>query len=131
MLKQMVCAVALVAATAAAAEDFSAGKLEYDAACAACHGAGGKGDGAFAELLTVKVPDITTLSARNEGKFPTLAVMQIIDGRTGVRGHGGPMPIWGDSFRASIGDQAGPYGAEQLVRARVLELVLYIQSLQE
>jgi hypothetical protein len=53
-------------------------------------------------------------------------VTSIIDGRRPVPGHGGPdMPVWGDAFKAS---QAG--GDEAAVKARIDELVRYIESLQ-
>jgi hypothetical protein len=41
------------------------------------------------------------------------------------------MPIWGARYKAEQGGKYGPYGGEMAVRARVLELVFYVQSLQE
>lgn len=119
----------MISANAGAADE--AGKSEYMALCATCHGESGQGDGPFAELLTVPVPDLTTIAARNDGAFPMLDVIQIIDGRTGVRGHGTSMPLWGSRFSTQIGESAGPYGAELLVRGRILSLAYYLESIQQ
>lgn len=106
------------------------GKSEYMNACAACHGASGAGDGPFAGFLKTEVPALTGLSAANDGEFPMLQVIHMIDGRQGVRGHGGPMPIWGNRF-AEDTDESGPYGAETVVRGRILSLAYYLESLQK
>jgi len=140
----------IVAATAAAAQD-DPGRAEYLNACAACHGSDGQGAGEVAQYLTVEVPDLTRLAANNDGVFPLLEVIHVIDGRSGVRGHGtefpvwgtglrmtdrgdrgsdDEMPVWGDVFRAHIGEFAGPFGAETIVRGRVLNLALYLESIQ-
>ncbi|MGC9420488.1 MAG: c-type cytochrome, partial [Rhodovulum sp.] len=104
---------------------------EYIQACAACHGESGVGDGPLAELMTVPMPNLTQLSATNDGAFPMLAVIQIIDGRTGVRGHGYPMPVWGDRFKAEAESSRGEYGAELMVRGRVLAIAQYLESVQQ
>ena len=41
-----------------------AGKIEYMNHCAACHGESAVGDGPLAELMTVPVPDLTQVSAK-------------------------------------------------------------------
>ena len=128
-------AVALIAlsfASVVAAEDNLVGRSGFETACAVCHGASGQGDGEFAKVLTVRPPDLTGLSAANSGEFPYLKVFQIVDGRTTIQAHGVPiMPIWGDYFTREIGGSAGPFGTELLVRARIVALVDYVQSLQK
>jgi len=106
------------------------GKAEYMNACASCHGESGAGDGPLAELMTVAVPSLTGLSAANDGVFPMLKVIHTIDGRQGTRGHGYPMPVWGSRFEAELEDM-GPYGAEAVVRGRVLSIAYYLESIQE
>lgn len=106
------------------------GKSEYMGACATCHGKSGKGDGPFAELLTIKVPALTGLSAANDGEFPMLKVIQTIDGRQGVRGHGTPMPVWGNRFSQEL-EAEGPYGGEAIIRGRILSIAYYLESIQE
>jgi len=110
----------------------AASETEYLNSCAACHGASGRGDGNLVNFLTVKPTDLTKLSANNDGKYPFLEVFQVIDGRSMVSGHGErDMPVWGRRYQEDIGETYGPYGGEIAVRARVLELVYYIQSIQE
>jgi len=111
---------------------------EFRISCVSCHGVGGKGDGHMAQFLTVKPTDLTALAKNNNGQYPGivpgiypfLRVFQIIDGRTQVSGHGErAMPVWGDRY---MRPDAGPPGVQEAaVRARVLELVYYIQSIQQ
>ena len=126
--KTMLMPVLLVIASAVQAED--AGKAEYMNACASCHGKSGAGDGPFAEFMTIDVPSVTGLSAANDGQFPMLTVIHTIDGRQGVRGHGGPMPIWGARFSEEL-QNTGSYGVEPIVRGRILSLAYYLESIQE
>lgn len=107
------------------------GKTEYMVACAVCHGESGLGNGPFAELMNVEVPGVTGMAAANDGTFPFLETLMIVDGRTGVRGHGGPMPVWGDRYERDALEQAGVYGAELIVRGRLLALVEYLESIQQ
>lgn len=130
------CVLVMVSPAAAGGNDVAAGAAEYKVACYNCHGEGGKGDGPMARFLTVKPADLTMIAKKNNGKFPFLDVFQTIDGRAVVKAHGdGPMPIWGDRYIAQSG-AAGvePYKswtAEPFVRARILELTYYIQSIQQ
>lgn len=104
------------------------GKTEYQHSCATCHGTEGKGDGPTASLLKVKPADLTQLSKKYNGSFPFWRVYKVIDGRQVVRGHGtSEMPIWGAQFQMGT---AGA-GAEAFVRGRILQLVYYLQSLQQ
>ena len=106
------------------------GKVEYMDNCASCHGESGLGDGPLAELMTVSVPGLTDLSAKNDGVFPMLEVIHTVDGRQGTRGHGYPMPVWGGRFKASV-EEMGPYSAEVVVRGRILSLAYYLESIQQ
>ena len=118
-------------ADGAAAQARDIGKYEFDTYCALCHGKDAKGGGPFSGLVNKKVPDLTVLSKNNGGVFPFLETMMIIDGRTGIRGHGGTMPIWGDTFEAEGVEKAGVYGAETIARGRLLSLVEYLATLQQ
>ena len=99
--------------------------------CAACHGATGMGDGDMANVVSIPSPNLTLLAKNNDGVFPMLNVLQVIDGRSGVRAHGGAMPLWGQVFSDDIGDADGPYGSVLEVRGRVLSLATYLQSIQQ
>ena len=128
--KLRICAVALCCGLGGIAQADDLGKAEYMSACASCHGESAAGDGPLAELMTVPVPALTGLSAANDGKFPMLDVIHSIDGRQGTRGHGYPMPVWGDRFAKDI-PNAGPYGAEPIIRGRVLSIAYYLESIQK
>jgi len=121
----------LAAMTLGAMAQEDPGKTEYMTACAVCHGESGLGNGPFAALMSIEVPGLTGFAAANDGAFPFLDVLMIVDGRTGVRGHGGPMPVWGDRYEQAALEQAGVYGAELIVRGRLLALVEYLESIQQ
>lgn len=94
--------------------------------CAVCHGTSARGDGPLADKLKKRPPDLTQFTIQHGGTYPAEMVTKIIDGRNPVPGHGGPdMPVWGDAFKAS---QAA--GTEEAARARIEELVRYLETLQ-
>jgi hypothetical protein len=98
-----------------------------------CHGSNAKGAGEFGKYLTVVPPSLTTLSKENNGVFPLLEVVRIIDGRVPVPAHaGGDMPIWGNTFnrmaKAELGD---PSDRQLLVNMRITALADYLEGLQE
>jgi mono/diheme cytochrome c family protein len=107
------------------AENVSAasGPSMFRAYCAVCHGANAEGGGPAASALKKRPADLTQLSRKNNGKYPTLRVEHMIQGNDTVAAHGSrDMPIWGTVFR-SMGDDA-------MVRLRVENLTNYLESLQ-
>ena len=135
-LSALVAVACLGTPAMAQGDDLAAGRAEYRISCEGCHGASGKGDGEVAPLLTVKPADLTQLAKKNDGKYPFLKVFQTIDGRAVVKGHGvAPMPIWGNRYKDEAVEGAiepyNSYSAEPIIRARILELTYFIQSLQE
>lgn len=129
--KRTIAVLSALALGAGLAQAQDPAEEEYMQACAACHGETGVGDGPLADLMTVPMPNLTQLSAANDGEFPMQSVIQVIDGRTGVRGHGYPMPVWGDRFKAQAVPDAGEYGAELIVRGRVLSIAYFLESIQQ
>ena len=129
LVGQVVLSVAL-GTTAGLAQTDDPGRREFVYNCSACHGNTGRGDGPVARFLNVETPGLTTLRQENNGVFPLLHVIQVIDGRSGVGPHGTLMPVWGARFMATEID-AGPYGAEVIVRGRILSLAQYIESIQD
>lgn len=127
-------ALALVAAQGAAQAD-EIGEQLYTTYCAACHGTtvpgGGPSETSLGTLLTVEVPALTHIAANNGGAFPMLDVIHIIDGRSGVRAHGGPMPVWGQVFSLELEPSMGMYGSAIETRGRTLSLALYLASIQQ
>lgn len=124
----LICAVASGLGVGAAAAEETGAAL-YGEWCAACHGASGMGDGDMAGVMTIPAPNLTILSQGNDGVFPMLAVIHSIDGRSGLRAHGGAMPIFGSVF--STAEAGNPYGSVLEARGRVLSLALYLESMQK
>jgi len=137
-----VMAIATLAAGTAFAEEETIGSDEYRTSCLSCHGAGGRGDGPMAKFLTPKPANLTTIAKNNGGQYPNIKagafpfqrIYQIIDGRTMVEAHGDrAMPVWGSRYLMaqpkSLSNYPGEY--EKVVRGRILELVYYIQTIQE
>ena len=116
---------------AASAQEADIGAKLYMDYCSACHGATGLGDGDMADVVNIPSPNLTLLAKNNDGAFPMLKVLQIIDGRSGVRAHGGAMPLWGQVFSDEIGDSEGAYGSVLEVRGRLLSLATYLESIQK
>jgi mono/diheme cytochrome c family protein len=101
------------------------GKQMFQAYCASCHGATGKGDGPAAAAFKSPPTDLTALSKNNGGKFPADRVLSILRGQGTVSAHGNrDMPVWGPVFwRIS-------QGHESEVQQRITNLNRYIESLQ-
>jgi len=116
-----------------AADKVDFGKREFQSHCYVCHGWDGKGDGPYAsyELLKTKMPDLTTLSKRNNGVFPFQRVYEIIDGTEALKAHGPrEMPIWGTAYREEEAHFDIILNPEAYVRAHILALIDYISRLQ-
>lgn len=121
------CFLALMPMQATAQDEF--GALEFVRACAVCHGIHGRGDAVASSLLSVPVPDLTQIAARNDGNFPTEDIISIIDGR-GTRGHG-PMPVWGYEMQNDNMAVVGSEAADAIVRARIISIAEHLKSIQE
>ena len=138
----VVALVLLMASASVQAEEDTIGSDEYRTSCLVCHGVGGHGDGPLAKFLNVRPTDLTALSRNTGGQYPNLKagsypflrVYQIVDGRAAVEAHGDrAMPVWGDRYREQLPFMQTAFGGEyeKLVRGRILELVYYIQSIQQ
>jgi mono/diheme cytochrome c family protein len=132
-----------VFAAAVHAEDADIGKAEFQASCANCHGADGKGKGPVSGQLKVPPADLTALARNNNGVFPTNAVYETIDGRKTIAAHGNQeMPIWGERFNPMMSLPHivdPPYDAldparglrEVVVRTRILAVIDYLSRIQQ
>lgn len=101
------------------------GQEMFRAYCASCHGLDAKGNGPASPALRNRPPDLTQLSKRNGGKFPSVRVATIIQGDQFITAHGSrEMPIWGEAFRNVNRDEA-------LAKLKVHNLTLYIESVQQ
>jgi mono/diheme cytochrome c family protein len=102
------------------------GKTMFKQYCAACHGADAKGRGPATPTLNTRVPDLTTLSKRHDGKFPYDYVESVLRFGPGFSAHGSAeMPVWGPIFQ-----YLENYN-EAAVRQRIRNLCEYIESIQQ
>ena len=102
------------------------GPALFQAYCATCHGSEARGNGPAVSALKTAPPDLTTISARNGGKFPFARVEKIISGEDlNLASHGSrDMPIWGPVFGQIVWDQ-------DLGSVRIYRLTKYLESLQQ
>ena len=94
--------------------------------CAACHGPDGRGKGPVSKRLKRAVPDLTRLSLRNNGAFPTIHVRTVImfGADDPIPAHGSKeMPIWGPTFHEIEFDQ-------DLGNVRLENVPKYLESIQ-
>lgn len=102
------------------------GQVTFGRYCVSCHGPRAKGDGPLATDLRVAMPDLTTLSQRNGGKYPYDRVVRVIRIGEPLRGHGTlDMPAWGDAFKKTKGT------GEATVNAAIRDLSHYLWTLQQ
>jgi len=123
-----------VTVAAFAQQPGDAGKQEYDAHCAICHGPTGAGNGEMRRFLTNAPPDLTGIAKRNGGAFPNQLIWEMIDGRNALQSgfHGTrEMPIWGQRYRLDALRQADTSPApEWYVRNRIVALLDYLSRIQ-
>jgi mono/diheme cytochrome c family protein len=102
------------------------GETLFQAYCASCHGKDAKGSGPTATVLKMKPADLTRISQRSGGKFPSDLIQKIIAGNDPVNpAHGSrEMPVWGPIFSQIAWDQ-------DLGRVRIYNLAKYLESLQK
>jgi mono/diheme cytochrome c family protein len=118
----------LVAGAADPDPDPASGQDLYRRYCSSCHGIGGKGDGPVVAALKEKPKDLTLITERHDGQFPTVALVRIVDGRDVAIAHGTrEMPVWGKRF----GEALEPGMAAETVRRGTAQLIVdYLAGLQ-
>lgn len=108
------------------------GQKEYERTCSLCHGLDGKGNGPYAFALTEKPTDLTLIQKKNYAEFPFSKLYRIIDGREELKSHGPRiMPVWGDRYNTEHWLEIRTRYSETLVRGRIFELLLYLESIQK
>ncbi|MGH8012479.1 MAG: c-type cytochrome [Candidatus Binataceae bacterium] len=106
------------------------GKQDFMKYCARCHGANGKGHGPDLYILSgVHPSNLTVLTEKNGGVFPSQKVVDIIDGRKVPPSHKRlDMPFWGVQFQPSGKEFTAK--SDALAKARIDRLANYIKSIQ-
>ncbi|MFN3992268.1 MAG: c-type cytochrome [Tabrizicola flagellatus] len=107
------------------------GAEDFATYCAACHGAGGKGDGPAAAGLDRKPADLTRIAARNGGEFPGTRVMAKIWGYTGGRNGASPMPQFGPLLQGDLVPYDGGDGIATPTPVRLVQIAEYLKTLQD
>ena len=109
----------------------SRGSQLFQDNCTSCHGSDGKGGGPAAADMTPKPADLTGISARNGGVFPTAEVMSAIDGYT-RKGSRSEMPEFGSYLKdaemvlVDVGD-----GTQTPTPEPLYAVTMYLESIQK
>ncbi|MBP9952164.1 MAG: c-type cytochrome [Cypionkella sp.] len=106
------------------------GPQDFADYCSGCHGVSGKGDGELAGALRRKPADLTKLSRRHKGVFPTTRVMAQIWGYTGKKGTG-VMPDFAPLLEGDLVPYDGGDGIATPTPIRLVEIAEYLKSLQQ
>lgn len=97
--------------------------------CAGCHGTDATGGGPFALAQGIRAPDLTGLAAR-AGAFPLVRVVEVIEGRAPLPGHGTAMPAFGPLMTGSDGVVDGPGGDPVRADTGILSLAAWLAQVQ-
>jgi mono/diheme cytochrome c family protein len=130
----VLCATTLMVPATIAEENADAASLALGEAlfmerCAACHGADAKGDGPAAGALKVPPANLTEISKRAGGTFPSARIVEMITYGGNIAAHGsGPMPVWGLVFSQEGG--RGKIGAARS-RQSIIALKRYLETIQK
>ena len=101
--------------------DTNEGAALFAANCAVCHGP--QGDVRQAEDYAADTPDLREIQ-RNApgGRFPRVALAEVIDGRRMIEGHARSMPTWGEALGQ---------GDDEVAKGKIDQLIAYIESIQQ
>lgn len=123
-------AIGLVACTEPVMPDRTDGAAFFADNCVACHGAQGRGNGAFADGLQAEPADLTQLSRQNGGAFPAARALSYIYGDPQQSHLSRVMPQFGGAMAQDL----VPVEIDGVLTPtpRVLAgLMAYLESIQE
>ena len=107
----------------------ASGQQMFTTYCAACHGAEGKGNGPVAQTLKVAPTDLSTLSKKNGGVFPSAHIAAVLQFGVENRAHGSAeMPVWGDLMRTMPSSNRDTSVA---MHQRISNLTDYLKQIQK
>lgn len=124
-------AILLCLATPALPQDANEGSALFARHCAVCHGAEAKGNGPMAPILLIQPTDLTELTAREDGVFPTERTVRRIDGRDPLVSHGSPMPIYGPYFEGRDVVIKVESGHKMFTSQPVIDMIEWLRSIQD
>ncbi len=114
----------------ALAQDSANGERLFGQHCAVCHGLSLRGDGPMVDVLLFQPPDLRQIAQRFGGTFPRIGVAWMIDGRDLNLSHGGDMPIFGFIFEDTSEILRSQGGQTLLTSPQIVDLVAYLESVQ-
>lgn len=107
-------------------ESVQRGKTIYAKECAQCHGASGDGAGPASLGLGIQPPDLTGLTARNDGAFPRAFVQRFVLGKIEKEDPDAAMPDFAD-----VGFEHATVGSTDISDADMIALLDYIEAIQK
>ncbi|QJF53214.1 cytochrome c [Roseobacter ponti] len=99
--------------------------------CIVCHGVTGQGDGPAARGLNTAPADLTGIAARRDGVWPMLEVMSIIDGYSRNTLSREDMPVFENFLDNEMVEFDTGNGVNVLVPEKLIEIVKYLEALQD
>jgi mono/diheme cytochrome c family protein len=132
LLTPFACAALLVACTQTdltAPSSVQRGKTIFLKECAQCHGRSGDGAGAASLGLGGPPPDLTGLTARNDGAFPRAFVQRFVLGSLEKEDPDAAMPEFGTVGLQHVYPDGG--SGVQITSADVTALLDYLETLQQ
>ncbi len=132
-MKRAIFAIAITGLTGCTMPDMPEppeGAKAFAENCAACHGADATGAGPETLGIGKVPPNLTQISARNDGVFPRANVLSIIDGYRAGTHPGRVMP----EFGADLSGDLVPVvidGVETPTPRKLAALLSYLESIQE
>lgn len=132
-MKHLAClaALGLVACTPAPERaDAVLGARSFQANCAVCHGADGRGAGPMARDLLVMPPSLTGLAERQGGPIPAEFIVGVVEGHARSDGFSGAMPEFSGAGMGT-GPMVDVAGLARPVSAPMADLLAYLQTIQD
>ena len=106
----------------------ASGAQIYTKHCTSCHGRTAQGDGPRASSFAVPPANLTLITQRNGGTFPTADVMAQINGYSGRHQMGG-MPEFEEVIQSPLVDWTAPTGEVIPTPQALLALATYLESI--
>jgi len=124
----LACLAAAAAPPERAIDESHRGYIYYREYCASCHGLFADGLGPVVPALRNRPPDLASLALKYGHPLPKAELIEIIDGRNMVRGHGhSDMPVWGNRMYETVPPNAT---RESVRRQTMLLIVEYLEAIQ-